>query len=248
MKFIPAGSQVLQRRDGYRQLFMLYSLLQLASRCDFLATDFQDLIEIKDLPTLYEYWCFFQIRTVLDSLAEVHKISSIVHTTPLRQELSSGLCIEYSGGIRLYFNRTYAGSRGVATATELQDYTSAGVSYSHNLRPDIILTLGKSKLIFDAKYKGRKSGLYGDEQEGTITSWKEEDIDKMHCYRDAIRGVQGSFILYPGSADVVYPCCGSTQLCNGVGAVALRPELNTDSRTDNQELLFEIIASFLLTR
>ena len=41
MRFIPVSSQALQRKDGYRQLFRLYSLLQLATHCDFLATDFR---------------------------------------------------------------------------------------------------------------------------------------------------------------------------------------------------------------
>lgn len=63
MAFIPVSSQVLHRREGYRQLFQLYSLLQLTSKCDFFnKDDFQNILETKDTPTLFEYWSFFVIK------------------------------------------------------------------------------------------------------------------------------------------------------------------------------------------
>lgn len=55
-------------------------------------------------------------------------------------------------------------------------------SYSHSLRPDIVIVKdGKEKLILDAKYKGKRGdgGFYGEETEGAIDSYKEEDLDKL---------------------------------------------------------------------
>ncbi len=41
MDYLPVSSQILQRRDGYRQLFNLYSLLQLSSSLRFQFSGFQ---------------------------------------------------------------------------------------------------------------------------------------------------------------------------------------------------------------
>ena len=66
MNFLPSQSTVLHRKDGYRQLFHLYSLMQLLTRYQFLMEDFKNIIENKDVATLYEYWCFFIVKDILD--------------------------------------------------------------------------------------------------------------------------------------------------------------------------------------
>ena len=245
MKFIPVASQVLQRRDGYRQLFSLYSLLQLASHCDFLETDFQNLIEIKDVPTLYEYWCFFQIKRIMDSLSGMRAVGRIINETSLETTLSEGLCIEYECGVKLFFNKTYQGSSGLTEAVLRGSYKAA-TSYSHTFRPDIVLEFKGQKLIFDAKYKGKnsQSGFYGKDLEGTITTWKDEDVDKMHCYHDAIRHVVGSFILYPGRQDVLYPGHRSDTFFQGVGALALWPGKASKALLAGQGNIRKIITAF----
>ncbi len=245
MKFIPVSSQVLQRKDGYRQLFSLYSLLQLATHCDFLETDFQNLIEIKDVPTLYEYWCFFQIKTVMDSLSSIRRVSKIIDESSLKDQLSAGLCIEYESGAKLQFNKTYSGSTGLKSVFEDGPCRPAGISYSHNLRPDIVIEKKTQKLIFDAKYKGKRSGFYCEGDDGTIQKWKDEDIDKMHCYHDAIRGVVGSFILYPGAQDVIYPGHENNSFFEGVGALKLRPGAEGVKCLAEGSNIRKIISSFL---
>ena len=55
--------------------------------------------------------------------------------------------------------------------------------------------------VFDPKYKLDSEGL---DEEGLVGRPKKSDIDKMHAYRDAIRGYGGrqvidyAAILYPG--------------------------------------------------
>jgi len=222
MRFIPTSSQVLQRKEGYRQLFILYSLLQLATQCDFLETDFKNLAEIKDVPTIYEYWCFFQVKAVMDTISQTRKVSRILNEKPMEHTLSPGLRIEYACGANLLFNASYGGSAGNDSPSTLS--ARQGESYSHTLRPDIVITINGRKLILDAKYKGKKrSGLYcEDDNDGTIQGWRDEDIDKMHTYRDAIQGVIGSYILYPGTYDILYQRHGGSCV-EGVGALALRP-------------------------
>ncbi len=245
MRFVPASSQVLQRKDGYRHLFRLYSLLQLATHCDFLETDFNNLVEIKDVPTIYEYWCFFKIKSIMDSLTPIHKVSRIVTKCPLSYKMSNGLRIDYACGAQLFFNKSYQGSTGVYDVTNSAPHEPEGDSYSHTLRPDIILVHNGKKLIFDAKYKGQRTGFYGESDDGTIQRWRDEDIDKMHTYREAIKGVAGSYILYPGTEEIMYPRHGGDSLIEGVGALSLRPKTVTEKNKSETINIAYIISTFM---
>ena len=249
MRFIPAGSQVLQRRDGYRQLFRLYSLLQLATHCHFNNDDFENLLETKDTPTLFEYWSFFVVKDVLDEINK--KILScratVVSTDPLEQKIIHGICIEYEGGISLWFNRTSPGSPGFISS-EYPEKFFTNESYSHTLRPDIVITRGDNMLIFDAKFKGKgqRDSFYGDERDdGTIGKWKDEDIDKMHTYREAIRNVSGAYILYPGEEARVYPAHNAMRRYQGVGALPLKPDDSARPVCRHLEDIEQIIREFI---
>lgn len=247
MRYVPINSQVLQRREGYRQLLRLFSLLQLSTCCDFLKTDFQNLIEIKDLPTLYEYWCFFQVKSVMKSFATISKVSRLINETPLDHKLIPGLCLEYENGIKLLFNKTFSGSPGHEILTDKQGDHSPpqGDSYSHNYCPDIVIEKGERRLIFDAKYKGKHSGFYGEGEDGTVQVWKDEDLDKMHCYHDAIKGVEGSYILYPGIRSRIFPSFGPFNYFNGIGALALRPADGNKGVKAPKSELENVILGFL---
>ena len=225
MSFIPANSQVLHRRDGYRQLFSLYSLLQLSTQAVFDEADFKNLLETKDLPTLFEYWSFFLVKEVLDRRLKIHSCRSIVWEDPKELKVSVGVSVEYEQGTRLWFNKHCSRSEGYQPDDFFPSRGMSGESYSHGLSPDIMISKGNRLLIFDAKYKGkgRNGGFYGEDEQGTVYLWKEEDIDKMHTYREAIRNVTGAFILYPGENPVIFPAHGSEKLFEGVGALPLQP-------------------------
>ncbi len=226
MTFIPANSQVLHRREGYRQLFSLYSLLQLCTRCDFDADDFKNLIETKDTPTLFEYWSFFNVKDILDgSGRKIIDCRSIVTDDQKEQKIHLCTVITYEDNIRLAFNQDYSGTTGCSPEDDFDAHHITNSSYSHGLIPDIVVSKGKNMLIFDAKYKGRQGAgtFYGEDEYGGISKWKDEDIDKMHTYREAIKNVVGAFILYPGEKAVVYPAHDAQKLYEGVGALPLKP-------------------------
>jgi len=225
MAFIPVSSQVLHRREGYRQLFQLYSLLQLTSKCDFFnKDDFQNLLETKDTPTLFEYWSFFVVKEILDRLLTPKSCRRIITDSPLNQNVETGLCINYEGGTSLWFNKTYSGTSGRKPGDVFSDHERTQGSYSHKFIPDIVLERNDKLLIFDAKFKGKRDGFYGESDDSSTFSCKEEDIDKMHCYREAIKGVTGAYILYPGEKQIVYPAHDAKGLYEGVGALPLKPE------------------------
>lgn len=244
MQFLPASSQVLQRREGYRQLYRLYSLLQLATHCDYDDEDFKNLLETKDTPTLFEYWSFFVVKDILDRFRKVLSCRIIVPDAPLEQRVTPGIRIEYEGGVSLLFNWTYSGSSGMLPSAKPEESVNPNESYSHNLRPDIVLCKGHDLLIFDAKFKGQGGGFYGESEDGSISSWKDEDIDKMHTYRDAIKNVTGAFILYPGERSIIYQKHEAAGLYHGVGALPLKPEAGAQPVMRHLDDLKRVILHF----
>jgi uncharacterized protein len=228
MRFFPASSQVLQRREGYRSLFRLHALLSLRTQCRFTLPDFARILETKDTPTLYEYWTFFVVKDVLDARLPQHSLHIVHSDDQCERSMSHELVLGYEGDLRLCFNRTFF---------------APGQSYSHPLRPDITIEQGGRRLIMDAKFKGTGSGFYGGEaDDGTIQRWREEDIDKMHAYRDAISGVQGAFILYPGLETDLFD--HPDQSFPGVGALALRPGEQASPNPEHATALAHVIDRF----
>ena len=252
MTFVPGQSTVLQRRDGYRHLFRLYALLNLTSRHQFAMKDFRNLIEMKDVPTLFEYWCFFIVKDLLDEKLKMTGAAPIVTDRETQKVVQEGIRINYEGDITLLYNAGYGGSSGLnlnGKIDETNDYRPSE-SYSHGLRPDIVIEkAGRKKLILDAKYKGKNggSGFYGEEEGGTIVGYREEDLDKMHTYRDAIRNVFGAFALYPGEKTIVFPPHRAKSAFQGVGAVALKPISGAMAKPAHMENVRKIIDTFLET-
>ena len=233
MRMFPASSQVLQRREGYRSLFHLYTLLTLCTQVRFTLPDFSKIIETKDSPTLYEYWTFFVIKDLVEKFSRPVTARIVIHDDSKEQTLQHELLLEYENGIRMSFNRTFS---------------APAKSYSHDLRPDISIMNIKNKkiLIFDAKYKGKNSGFYGEEDDqGFIRTFQMDDIDKMHSYRDAIGNVEGAFALYPGQDKAVFHPPGADQIYQGVGAMPLRPGTLAKPEADHEKNLEDIIEAFL---
>lgn len=67
---LPASSQVLQRAEGYRQFFTHFHKLALASKFPIDGHSLGQIIEGKDVATLYEYWCFFAMVRILRKLLD----------------------------------------------------------------------------------------------------------------------------------------------------------------------------------
>ena len=225
LHFFPLSSPVLQRREGYRQLYRLHALLQLLTRYDYELFDFANLLETKDTATLYEYWCFFQVKEVLDTHLQRKGAEQLVHPSDSRQEMELGACLTYEGGLSLCFNWTAGGSPGFDSAKTIPPQHVWGTSSAGQFRPDIVIKYAGRHLIFDAKNKGlRSNAFYGAQEDGTICKPKPEDLVKMHAYRDAINCAQGAFALFPGTESRLYPSHGATQPWDGIGALALRPD------------------------
>ena len=247
MRLVPSSSPVLQRKEGYRQLFSLYSLLQLLTRYDLPCFDFAHLLESKDTATLFEYWCFFLIKDILDDQFGKPQHYQLVNDDPRNQTLIEGISLKYENGLSFSFNHTYNASNGLVSAsTPITTGYQWGKSYSHPLCPDFSLRYQERILILDAKYKGEREGFYGEKGNGLIESWKQEDIIKMHAYRDAIAGAVGAFILYPGRETVFYPTFNAARCFQGVGAIALKPDLDSQPEGVGCQKLRTLIREFTI--
>ncbi|SPD72652.1 conserved hypothetical protein [uncultured Desulfobacterium sp.] len=245
MHLIPTNSQVLQHRDGYRQLFELYTLLQLATRCDFDFMDFDRLLETKDTATLFEYWCFFVIRDLIERQRKPIRWNTEVVNGPWEKSLPASLTISYEGDVSLSFNRSFGGSIGFNPTSPPHNLLVPSESYSYNYRPDIVVTKGDHMLIFDAKYKGQQNRFYGEDEDGNIRSPNPEDIGKMHTYREAILNVAGAFILYPGADSICFNSHTARQPFQGVGALPLRPNDEGGPNLTHGEALARVLSYFL---
>ena len=68
LNIMPQNNQVLQKREGYSQIFSAYSMLELALQLDWRGKDDVYEGESKNVSLLYEYWLFFELFDILRSI------------------------------------------------------------------------------------------------------------------------------------------------------------------------------------
>jgi uncharacterized protein len=234
LEIFPASSQVLLRRDGYRECLQVYRLLHIARAPIF--DRLQDAIDNRRIDQLYEFWCFFKLAEELCD-GQQPKFKGTLESD--EGGLRYGLSAELGKGYQLVYNRTFKHGEG---------------SYSVSLRPDFSLMKGKQLcLVFDSKFrfddddisqlsKPLEEEMDKSAQEGNIERLaKHADICKMHTYRDALK-CRAAIILFPGTKGVFYrtdgteenkPCLSDIVQNNdweGVGALPLVPESEPQSR------------------
>ena len=243
----PSNSQRLQRSSGYQDVLAADMIIKQALALPWTDTSVGSdviLADVKPVSDLYEYWCFFVVRSILqkcfgmDSLAGKGLTITSAHGLSVRlAAMNDGRgCIftlpNEQGELHLFYNRRFR-------PTGHAQWGEWSGSYSIDFDPDISMAIklrsGQTHwLNFDAKYKVQRfmwsdaEGL-GPSERTPQKEYKQEDLNKMHCYRDAILGTRGSYILYPGATDVkdLYVRRASSprhaEGLPGVGAFALRP-------------------------
>jgi predicted component of viral defense system (DUF524 family) len=197
MHIYPSSSQVLLKREGYRQLNDYFRRFLLTGKVMW--EGFEELLKTpnKDLATLYEYWCFFQLLDAVAAALDVqidprHFIAE--HRGVFKVSIDDrGKSQGHVGETTVHYNRYY--------------HHKPGESYSVPLHPDYTIELrGGRRLVFDAKYKHQdwrgfmsQAGTENEERdEEERLTYKRVDLYKMHTYRDAL-GAQAVFVLYPGN-------------------------------------------------
>lgn len=228
---IPSNSQVLQRKYGYRQFFVHHHRMERAADFPMDANSVKRIIESKDVATLYEYWCFFVVADELEKLFGPAANAVRVSPDDFKLGLGWGISLQFPGEVTLSFNRTYSAP-------------TADGSYSVRLRPDIVLRANDRLHLMDAKFKYNDKTVpvavgsldTGSEfedieiEENATQVFKLGDLYKMHTYRDAIKGADDVWIIYPGTHFCFYEegkgrddCVDEVEELTGVGAVPLKP-------------------------
>lgn len=168
-------SLVFSMGSGYKDLYKYYLMLQkgLSINSNIFT------LSMKELSVLYEYWCFIKINSLLK------KKYKLISTDVLKLN-KDGVYVTLKKGKEASFK--YLNPK---TNEEFIVYYNAGRdSKTVSQKPDNILSICKDgnlkayEFIFDAKYKIDTSPEY--KKKYNTPGPKEEDINTMHRYRDAI--------------------------------------------------------------
>lgn len=197
-------SLVFSMGSGYREVYKYYLMLQKGLNINSNIL----FISMKDLPLLYEYWCFIKINSILRKKYKLISSDFIkINNEGIVLSLKKGI-----GSTIVYENPNTKERFKVM-------YNTGTISNTVNQKPDNILSIDKEgnaksyEFIFDAKYKIDDRYDYKKRYGGIGP--KEEDINTMHRYRDAIiyknkndnsykNCIFGAFVLFPYNNEEKY--------------------------------------------
>ena len=224
MRHVPMGSSVLQRRRGYKDVLRHHLALRAAARIPFDRATAERLLGLKDVATLYELWRYFAVVDAVSAV--IGRRPDHVDAMKVQDEidLGYGFCVRWDGGPTVYYNLSF-------TPMKSPPHRSASLW----LRPDIVVDIerhGQRELhAFDAKLRidgvvPSAAGAASADDDGDTDplSFKNEDVAKMHAYRDALRAVRSARVLYPGEKHCEFPALElDARDADGVGAIPLVP-------------------------
>lgn len=263
MEYVPFNSQILQKKEGYREIFQYFLMLEFSFRLSWDEINDQFKGFEKKLSELYEYWCYFKLLKVLNELSvnkinfeeifEINKGNWLIRIK--RGERSRKkfklFLHDHEIDIELFYNLRFSES-------------SKYRSYSLAFRPDytLLVKIGEFRnyIHFDAKYRSEleianfysivKSGKELDKEIDERDSleekdhvFKEGDIYKMHTYKDSILKTEGSYVLYPGNKTKQF--FESDTIIPSVGAFSLTPGNKGEDEDDLQKFIREVLRTLL---
>lgn len=244
---LPLGSTVLQRKEGYREVYQAWLKFDMAARLVWRGGDDVYAAGQRDIATLYEYWVFFKLLDIVARVFDLDKPAAETLIEPTDDDfgvkLKTGEHLAFEGiflgstrplSVRFSYNRSF---------TQNLDPSTSG-SWTERMRPDYTLSLWPSDFLeqeaeaqelmvhvhFDAKYRIENiEELFGkdnidlstEKQEQREGRYKRADLLKMHAYHDAIRRTQGAYVLYPGDATKRWE--GYREILPGIGAFPIKP-------------------------
>jgi predicted component of viral defense system (DUF524 family) len=264
------NSPILQRKEGYREVLRVWLMFDLAAKLIWTGGDDIYSGGKKDIATLYEYWLFFKLLDLFQSIFELEAqdIADLIKVTPdglnlqIKQGRYTALRGVYNSGsrklnIRFNYNRSFSGRKsypdsGSWTTTLRPDYTLSfwplGISESEAEKQELII-----HVHFDAKYKianlsdflpqNSLAELDEEKTENRKGVYKNADLLKMHAYKDAIRRTGGAYVLYPGDKSINRK--GFHEIIPGLGAFPVRPSKMDSGIGELKAFILEIIEHFI---
>lgn len=167
---LPLGSPVLQRKEGYREIYQAWLRFDMAARLVWNGGDDVYQTGQRDIATLYEYWVFFKLLDIVTGVFKLDKPAA----EQLMQPTADGFGLMLKSGEQLGFEGvTFAGARPLRARFSYNRSfvrntirTEAG-SWTERMRPDYTLSLWPADFLeqeaevqelmvhvhFDAKYR-----------------------------------------------------------------------------------------------
>lgn len=257
MEYVPFNSQILHKKEGYREIFQYFLMLEFSFRLSWKEVNDQFKGFEKKLSELYEYWCYFKLLKVLNDLS-IHKINFEDIFTINWDNWSIGIkkgvnsrkkfelmLYGYEIEIEMFYNLRFSDG-------------SKYRSYSLAFKPDytLLVTIGgiTNYIHFDAKYRSELDIIdtsknlddeidERDSIEENERIFKDGDIYKMHTYKDSILTTEGAYVLYPGNKTKQF--FESNTIIPSVGAFSLTPG-NDEIEEDNLEVFIKNVLKTLL--
>lgn len=165
------------------------------------------------------------------------------------------------------YNRSFGGGKtypnpGSYTTTLRPDYTLS--IWPEEIEAKVAENTEMiTHIHFDAKYKvnnfyelistskcdelneNENNELIKEEEEETRKgSFKNQDLLKMHAYKDAIRRTGGAYVLYPGKG-VTKPFRGFHEIIPGLGAFVIKPNNEETDKEYLKTFIRKVVTNFI---
>ena len=255
MDYPPLNSQVLQKKEGYRDILEYYLLFEFGFKLNWneVVEDFRGYE--KKVYRLYEYWCYFELLDLIGELTDTKITFDDLFTLDdkkLNISLKEGVIKSFDLNLTDLIDMESINLDQNLDSVELDGFyddlpitidlmynktfkkDSDYYSYSVDLRPDYTLSIKFSEktflIHFDAKYK---LNIQSED-------YKNHDIVKMHSYKDAISNTIAAYVLYPGKKPDIFR--ESKGALESVGAFPLNPKDDRESK----KYLLDFIHKFIL--
>ncbi len=269
LEMMPVNNQVLEKREGYSQIFSSFAMLYLALQLNWNDKDTFSA-EVKNTALLYEYWLFFELRKILVELrCEItgkEKNSSWIPFTRFSEDKeNNGLTLSLCQGnssvqtfdfgnltVNLYYNKTFS-------PAEFSNSIYWG-SYSRPFRPDYTLAIFStnkscqketdaikegtiSYIHFDAKYRIEDLTQFINSNKKTITENNFNDSDILLDEQEEFEQEKTDSIINTYKrGDLLKMHTYNDAIRRTVGSYVLYPgRENNDNRNDLSSVYDEIL-------
>jgi predicted component of viral defense system (DUF524 family) len=167
---LPLGSPVLQRKEGYREVYQAWLKFDMAARLVWRGGEDVYGAGQRDIATLYEYWVFFKLLDIVTGIFQLEKPAA----DELMEKTADGFGLKLKSGEQLGFDGiTFTGARPLRARfsynrsfTQNNNRNAAG-SWTERMRPDYTVSLWPADfnadeaeaqelmvhVHFDAKYR-----------------------------------------------------------------------------------------------
>lgn len=238
LDYIPLNSQVLQKKEGYREILEYYLMFEFGLKISF--DDVTDKFRgyEKELGKTYEIWGYFKLIDIVTKLTnDAPELKDFVDLNSWSLSLDNIKKIRFKKPLKideeevqitLWYNKEFSRPKD----GENKKYSV----YSLPQDPDFTLELrykdNNKFLHFDTKYKVNK-----------YNEFKKDDIDKMHAYKDAINDSLGAYVLYPGEKNEIFDEIDGD--FGSVGALILKPGQTEKNEKEIGDFIKKIVREWI---